>query len=119
MKELKGIKKIFANQVQFQRKLNDLDILPRDIPELFANSLLLMVEEIGEVLKEDKRWKSNFRSGKYDEENKIEELTDIFIVMMNLLIFSGLSIKEFMKEVEKKQVVNFERMLKALNEGDI
>jgi len=90
--------------------LTDIQALPEDNPVLFANSILLLMEEIGEVLKEDKRWKGLFRSNKYSPVNKLDEMTDMFIVMMNVMIFSGVSMVEMLEAVKKKQLVNFERL---------
>lgn len=112
------IHNIFENQVKFQSKLNAIYDVVSDNPILFANSMLFMIEELGEVLKEDKRWKNVIRNKKYSSENKKEELCDVFIIMLNLLIFSGIDIDEFLVSVIEKQKINFERLVRELNEGE-
>ena len=68
-----------------------------------------MVEELGEVLKADKRWKSH-RNVDYDSGEKLTELADVFITAMNLCIFSGYSIDVVMAAIESKQRINFKRL---------
>ena len=63
--------------------------LPNDNVSLSSYHIQQLVSEIGEVLAADKRWK-NIRNDKYDSENKLEEIADCFIVLMNIAIFSGI-----------------------------
>ena len=60
-----------------------------------------LMSEIGEVLDADKRWK-NFRNQKYDENAKLEEIADCFIVMMNIAMFSGFDGSQLIEAIEKK-----------------
>lgn len=62
--------------------------IPVDDVKLMSYHVQQLMSEIGEVLDADKRWK-NFRNQKYDENAKLEEITDCFIVLMNIAMFSG------------------------------
>ena len=80
--------------------------LPVDDVHISSYHIQQLVSEIGEVLAADKRWK-NIRNDKYDSENKLEEIADCFIVLMNIAIFSGISSKQFEDAIVKKlNVVN-------------
>lgn len=62
--------------------------LPMDSVSLSSYHIQQLVSEVGEVLTADKRWKSH-RQDNYDSQNKLEEIADCFIVMMNIAMFSG------------------------------
>ena len=62
--------------------------IPVDDVKLMSYHIQQLMSEIGEVLDADKRWK-NFRNQKYDENAKLEEIADCFIVLMNVAMFSG------------------------------
>jgi NTP pyrophosphatase (non-canonical NTP hydrolase) len=80
--------------------------LPNDNVSLSSYHIQQLVSEIGEVLAADKRWK-NLRNDKYDSENKLEEIADCFIVLMNIAIFSGIGAEALEKAiVDKLNVVN-------------
>lgn len=80
--------------------------LPYDSVSLCSYHMQQLMSEIGEVLDADKRWK-NFRNSKYDPEEKLDEIADCFIVLMNVSIFSGFSADDVMTAVnEKLDVVN-------------
>lgn len=64
--------------------------VPVDDVKLMSYHIQQLMSEIGEVLDADKRWK-NFRNQKYDENAKLEEIADCFIVLMNIAMFSGFS----------------------------
>ena len=98
---------IYKKQIEFQKmvckkspyEFEVLD-LPEDNVKGCSYHLQQLVSEIGEVLSADKRWKS-YRNSKNDSENKKEEIADCFIVLMNVAIFSGLSLKIFPNFPEK------------------
>lgn len=82
--------------------------IPVDDVKLASYHILQLMSEVGEILDADKRWK-NFRNQKYDENAKLEEIADCFIVMMNVAMFSGFdgaqlaeAIKRKMNEVSKR-----------------
>jgi NTP pyrophosphatase (non-canonical NTP hydrolase) len=80
--------------------------LPIDHPQLASYHIQQLISEIGEVLEVDKRWK-NFRNAKYSKNDKLEELADCFIVLMNIVMFSGFSSTELYNAIYSKiEVVN-------------
>lgn len=76
-------------------------ITPADDPKLMSYHVQQLVSEIGEVLSSDNRWK-NFRNQKFDKENKLEEIADCFIVMMNVAMYSGFDASEVVDAIEEK-----------------
>lgn len=87
---------IYVGQKDFQQLLIDSGLygnlgnvmLPDDRLSMFSYHMQAMVSELGEVLEADKRWKS-YRNGRYDREEKLEEIADCFLIMMNVAIYSG------------------------------
>lgn len=80
--------------------------LPVDDVSLASYHIQQLVSEIGEVLAADKRWK-NIRNDKYDRMNKLEEIADCFIVLMNVAIFSGMTADDIETAiVDKLNIVN-------------
>lgn len=75
--------------------------VPIDDVNLSSYHVQQLVSEVGEVLECDKRWK-NMRNGKYDRDEKLEELADCAIVVMNIAMFSGFSGEEFFEAIAKK-----------------
>lgn len=116
-------KSLYEMQTQFQQILVDncmygggreeIKPLPSDIKENFSYHIQAMVEELGELLREDKRWK-NYRNDNYNRENKLNELCDCFITLMNISIFSGFTEEELKKSIKEKILVNTKRALKEL-----
>ena len=101
------IKQLFEKQIEFQQLLGFNP--PFDSPELFSHHLLGLITEVGEIAQADKRWKKNGRNKFYDRENKIEEIADAFIFLINVCLYSDISSDEFIKEVEKKIDINISR----------
>lgn len=75
--------------------------IPVDDVKLMSYHIQQLMSEIGEVLDADKRWK-NFRNQKYDENAKLEEIADCFIVLMNVAMFSGFDGIQLTEAIEKK-----------------
>jgi len=75
--------------------------IPVDDVKLMSYHIQQLMSEIGEVLDADKRWK-NFRNQKYDKDAKLEELADCFIVLMNIVMFSGFNGYELTKAIKNK-----------------
>lgn len=91
----KSFEELFNEQIEFQNSvLNKCDsqnedlVLPVDSVYWFKYHCLAMLEEMGEVLKSDKRWKTH-RNKRYEREEKLDEIADVFITAINLCIFSG------------------------------
>lgn len=75
--------------------------VPVDDVGLASYHVQQLMSEIGEVLEADKRWKSH-RNDKNDKDGKLEELADCFIVLMNMVMFSGLDGNDLEEAIEKK-----------------
>lgn len=75
--------------------------VPVDDVKLMSYHIQQLMSEIGEVLDADKRWK-NFRNQKYDSNNKLEEIADCFIVLMNIAMFSGFGSIQVTEAILKK-----------------
>lgn len=75
--------------------------IPVDDVKLMSYHIQQLMSEIGEILGADKRWK-NFRNTKYDENNKLEEIADCFIVLMNVAMFSGFDGSQLADAINKK-----------------
>lgn len=75
--------------------------IPVDDVKLMSYHIQQLMSEVGEVLNADKRWK-NFRNQEYDENHKLEEIADCFIVMMNIAMFSGFDGSEVVDAIERK-----------------
>lgn len=118
----KNFLEIFQNQMAIQDYLlksngykdlikdNSITV-PFDCPELFAHHTLWLFSELGEVLQADKRWKSS-RNNEYNKENKLEEIADCFIILMNVCLFSGFDYEIIGKAIVEKQIKVIDRLSK-------
>lgn len=75
--------------------------MPADSPTMCSYQMQGLVSELGEVLEADKRWK-NMRNAHYDKDQKLEELADCFIYMMNMCMWSGYRFSDVEGAVAKK-----------------
>ena len=75
--------------------------VPVDDVGLASYHVQQLMSEIGEVLDADKRWK-NFRNQKYNENAKLEEIADCFIVLMNVALFSGFDGNDVERAIKDK-----------------
>ena len=96
---------LFNHQLAFQALITGEKSLPKDSVRWFSYHVQAMVEEMGEVLRADKRWKTH-RNVFYDENNKMEEIADMFITILNLAIFSGLDAQSLYDVVSAKMQRN-------------
>lgn len=114
------LKSLFDQQVKNQEALlkkgaydgfasKAIDVLPADDPKLCSFHIQQLISEIGEVLDADKRWK-NFRNTKYDPENKLDEIADCFIVLMNVAMYSGFDADDVCHAIQDKLWVVSERI---------
>lgn len=106
--EANDMERAFEAQKMFQRRLTGLDEV-KDDPEKFSQQIVQLVEELGELLQADKRWRE-YRGDKFNEVEKEKELADVFIVAMNLAIFSGVSYEKLVDAIKEKISINFERI---------
>lgn len=84
--------------------LNEQKDLPTDDTKLTSYHVLQLMSEIGELLDSDKRWK-NFRNVKFEKDEKLLELADCFIVLMNVTMFSGFSAADIVQAIADKIVI--------------
>jgi hypothetical protein len=114
------LKEIYEKQIEFQNEVinnvgynipnsEELKSIPCDNIPIASYHVQAMAEEFGELVKSDKRWK-NYRNSHYDKANKLVEISDCFITLMNIAIFSGFSSDEFEKALQGKIKKNFERI---------
>lgn len=87
----------------------DIKSLPIDNVSIAKYHMLALMEEVGELVKSDKRWK-NFRNTHYDKDNKLEEISDCFITLLNICLYSGISSEELADAIVKKMMHNDERI---------
>lgn len=108
---------IYVGQEDFQRFLIDKGmygnignlIIPEDNQKLFSYHIQAMISELGEVLAADERWK-NYRNVKYDSKEKLEEIADCFLTMMNVAIYSGYQSYEVEDAIIRKMGKNKKRV---------
>lgn len=111
-----NFEEIYKKQMQNQNRMLALGLyenenaveLPFDDVKISSYHIQQLISEIGEVLSADKRWK-NFRNEKYDKENKLEEIADCFIVLMNIAMFSGISYDMLIEKLNEKVEIVKER----------
>jgi len=114
------LQQLFNTQLAIQNKLihkgaydrykNEHTVTtPADDVGLASYHIQQLMSEIGEVLAADKRWKSH-RNDKYDKNAKLEELADCFIVLMNVVMFSGFDGNDLANTIQKKLDIVFERL---------
>lgn len=83
--------------------------VPADDVGLASYHVQQLMSEIGEVLDADKRWKSH-RNDKYDKNAKLEELADCFVVLMNIVMFSGFDGNDLANAIQQKLGVVSDRL---------
>lgn len=109
--------KLYNKQIGFQQLILEEKakegkpsfVLPQDDIDWFTYHMRAMVEELGEVTKADKRWKTH-RNENFDQAEKVDELADVFITAMNLAIYSGLSGQEIFDAINRKIKENIKRL---------
>lgn len=95
---------LFELQRKFQQEVISGEV--GDNPKWLSYHISGMVEELGEVLKADKRWKTH-RNTTYNFEEKLDELCDVFIEAINLALFSGLNVETLLQALKSKIDQNF------------
>ena len=115
----KSFTDFFNDQVAFQKEVNErfgynarVENIPEDNVDVAKYHMLALMEETGELVKSDKRWK-NYRNTYYDKQNKLEELSDCIITLFNVAMFSGISGKELAEALETKMNENIKRIREA------
>ena len=115
----KSFADFFNDQVTFQKEVNEkfgynakVENIPEDNIEVAKYHMLALMEETGELVKSDKRWK-NYRNTHYDKSNKLGELSDGFITLFNVAMYSGISVEELELALTKKMDENIKRIREA------
>lgn len=111
-----SFKKLFSSQTQFQENVTGVQ-LPGDNLNWFSYHIQAMVEELGEVMKADKRWKTH-RNARYVREEKLDEIADVFITAMNIAIHSGFSAEEVEEAIFLKILDNNRRWEEKNNDSN-
>jgi NTP pyrophosphatase (non-canonical NTP hydrolase) len=100
---------LYMLQARFQEKIEGT--FPHDDPKKFQYHMNAMVEEMGEVLKADKRWKTH-RNTTYIFDEKMDELADCWITLMNITMWSGIPPEQMIEGIETKIAENLKRLEK-------
>lgn len=108
---------LFRNQRIFQESIVGKGNV-RDDPQQLGYHSLSAIKEICEVLDADQRWKTH-RNTKYDRKEKLAEVADVFIFAINIALYSDYSAKEVLNAIVKKQRINFERLQKSKEKGEL
>lgn len=104
---------MFSAQSAYQKQVTGLQT-PIDDVEWYIYHMAAMQEELGEILKADKRWKTH-RNVAYDPQNKLEEIADVFITAMNIALYSGFDGIEVAERIVAKIAENTEKLRRAQN----
>lgn len=103
---------IFNRQIELQKKWVNVK-LPGNHPKYMVENIIGIVAEIGEVLQEDKTWKSWCKNPpKVDYDKKKKEIADFFHFAVNFCIYADMDAKELYKyyigenEKNKKRQIN-------------
>jgi len=102
---------VFEKQAEFQKELLPQIELPKDDITWSSYHIQGLMEEVGEVLKADKRWKTH-RNCNYDPDNKLEEIADVMISAINIALFSGFTGSDVYTAIIKKINKNLGRLQK-------
>ena len=98
-----SLDELFGKQMSYQYKVLRLrkdsnQSLPQDSTKWFSYHIQAMVEEMGEVMKADKRWKTH-RNERFEPSEKLDEIADLFITVMNIAMYSGINGQTLSKAV--------------------
>lgn len=93
--------KMLVNGMYDKFKDENTISIPVDDVKLMSYHIQQLVSEIGEVLAADKRWK-NFRNENFNNDEKLEEIADCFIVLMNVAMFSGFDGVQLSEAIQNK-----------------
>lgn len=115
----KSFADFYNDQIAFQNEVIEkvgygieVKSIPEDNIEVAKYHMLALMEETGELIKSDKRWK-NYRNKHFDKANKLEELSDCFITLFNVAMYSGISAEELELALTKKMDENTKRIREA------
>ena len=98
----------YNSQVHFQKEITGVSC-PGDNLHQFSYHVQAMVEELGEVMKADKRWKTH-RNHRFEPQEKLDEIADVFITAINISIHSGFTAEDIERAIAHKIEENYERL---------
>ena len=98
---------LYKKQIEFQEYITGVKC-PGDNLKEFSYHIQAMVEELGEVMKSDKRWKTH-RNDRFEPAEKLDEIADVFITAINIAVHSGYSAQDILDTIENKIQINFQR----------
>lgn len=106
----RSFQNLLLNKGVYERfKNEDTKAAPTDDINLVSYHIQQLISEIGEVLTADKRWKSH-RNVEYDKQEKLKEIADCFIVLMNIALFSDFNGDEIVNAIMSKVKENIKRL---------
>ena len=106
---------VFEAQKNLQRKLKGLVDERESIENVvdMYNAATGALVQIGEMLQCDTRWKAHTTGSKkepvYDKAKFLEEWADVYIYMLNVLIYAGIDDYTAKVAIAKKQFTNMKR----------
>ena len=106
--ELISFDELYQQQINFQEDVTGVSC-PGDNLTQFSYHIQAMVEEMGEVMKADKRWKTH-RNTRFEPEEKLDEIADVFITAMNIAIHSGFTSSQISEAIMTKIKNNRKRL---------
>lgn len=108
------LKEVFTEQVKLQETVKGVSVdseLP-NVKDMYGAATGMIIE-IGEMLQCDTRWKKELTGSNkkqvYDKAQFVEELSDVFIYLMNVLIYGDVNLDFFKNSVIRKQNIVKER----------
>lgn len=107
--------KLFELQKKLQtRYYNDVDELPKEMPEKIPIQITSLIAELGEILEENQKWK-NWRKKvpSVDYENLLIEIVDAFHFLINITLFLGFDSHDVYNKFIEKNKENNERQNKG------
>lgn len=105
---INGFNESYHKQAHFQKVITGAKC-PGDNLSEFSYHIQAMVEELGEVMKADKRWKTH-RNSRYEPAEKLDEIADVFITAMNIAIHSGFEAETIELAIANKIEENYKRL---------
>ncbi len=103
------LRALYEMQKSFQQMMEGQE-LPADLPDKMHYHLSAAIVEGAEILQLDTRWKDWKKNHKeFDKEAKAEEFADMFIFILNAMIFSDIPIDTFYDAIVNKISVNYKR----------
>lgn len=104
------VQELFDLQSHLQNIMFDKK-LPTDSIEDFKYSILALISELGEVLDADRRWKNVRKKPLEEPDKKLDELCDCMAFLINAILYSGFSSKQFIVAFLTKNYKNIKRYI--------